>query len=903
MRKESCGQQTFSNETENIAVELEVKRKRNEALLSEIQKIELELKELKKINNKILQEKNEYEYKKNVIQQSYQWRFSKKVISVLRSAKYKLPSVRKKKDALKLKKKAEQRIKKQKYCLYEQGFTDRAVSDLHKVVHDTQNIYLRRLAAWELALWYANQSKKDSAQKCLELLPKATAGVEDTDFLRRVAIIKAECLERINHTKDAKLVIARALEREAHGDLYLAAANLESSVSKRLEWINRALQLCGLSQVYLRLDTGDSLKHQVYDCLESNPGKTTQHVDAAKAGPKVTVIIPAYNAENVIRSSLDSVLAQTWTNLEIIVVDDCSTDTTVEIVKTYVQRDARVQLIRTETNSGPYVARNLALSQATGDFVTVNDADDWSHPEKIESQVHHLIENPSVIANTSQQARATESLRFYRRGKPGEYIFANLSSLMFRREPVMEKLGYWDSVRFGADGEFKRRLEKVFGAEAVVDLKTGPLSFQRQSIQSLTGNKVFGFHGYFMGARKEYFDSYQYYHQTGKTLKYGFPQKVRPFAVPEPMKPERYSLSERRHFDVILVSEFRLLGGTNMSNAEEIKAQKQFGLRTGLIQMSRYDFNSAKSINPKIRELIDGQQVQMIVYGERVSCDLLIVRHPPVLHEWQRFIPDVKADNIRVIVNQPPRRDYGEEGELLYDIRQCAHNLKRYFGKEGIWHPIGPSVRAALQEYHADELQAIHLSDEDWVNIIDVKEWRRLSRPLRGSKIRIGRHSRPQYVKWPDDPEELLAVYPDTDDIEVHILGGAQIPRKILGYLPDNWRVYEYDEVQPKDFLASLDIFVYYTHPNWVEAFGRVIFEAMAVGVPVIIPPAYRSLFGEAAIYAEPREVRHKIEQLMKDDDYYNAQVKKAHEYVEHHFGYFKHASRLKEIVGEKSLG
>ncbi len=145
----------------------------------------------------------------------------------------------------------------------------------------------------------------------------------------------------------------------------------------------------------------------------------------------MTVIIPAYNVEHVIRSSLDSVLAQTWTNLEIIVVDDCSTDTTVEIVKTYVQRDARVQLIRTETNSGPYVARNLALSQATGDFVTVNDADDWSHPKKIETQVQHLIENPSVIANTSQQARATESLRFYRRGKPGEYIFANLSSLMF----------------------------------------------------------------------------------------------------------------------------------------------------------------------------------------------------------------------------------------------------------------------------------------------------------------------------------------------------------------------------------------------------------------------------------------------------------------------------------------
>ncbi len=114
MRKESCGQQTYSNETEKIAVELEAKRKRNEALLSEIQKIESELKELKKINDRILQEKNEYEYKKNVIQQSHQWRISKKVISVLRSAKYKLPSVRKKKEALKLKKKAEQTDKKTK---------------------------------------------------------------------------------------------------------------------------------------------------------------------------------------------------------------------------------------------------------------------------------------------------------------------------------------------------------------------------------------------------------------------------------------------------------------------------------------------------------------------------------------------------------------------------------------------------------------------------------------------------------------------------------------------------------------------------------------------------------------------------------------------------------------------
>lgn len=467
----------------------------------------------------------------------------------------------------------------------------------------------------------------------------------------------------------------------------------------------------------------------------------------------------------------------------------------------------------------------------------------------------------------------------------------------------MKQLGYWDCVRFGADGEFKRRLKLVFGKDAVVDLKTGPLSFQRQSGQSLTGNEMFGFHGFFMGARQEYFDSYSHFHRTATSLKYAFPERSRPFPVPEPMKPDReVEPSERRHFDVVLVSEFRLLGGTNMSNAEEIKAQKQMGLRIGLVQMSRYDFTSNRQINPAIRELIDGEQVQMLVYGEKISCDVLIIRHPPILEKRQRYIPDIKANDIRVIVNQPPQRDYGEDGEALYDIRRCAQNLHAYFGKAGTWHPIGPSVRQVMEEHHAHELHGIQWSDEDWVNIINVDEWRRPFRPEReGSKIRIGRHSRPQYVKWPDNPDELLAIYPESDDIDVYILGGAQIPRKILGRIPKNWFVLEFGEVHPKDFLAALDVFVYYTHPDWVESFGRVIFEAMAVGVPVIIPPVYRPLFGEAAIYAEPHEVRGKIRELMDDDDYYDRQVGKASDYVERHFGYAKHISRLNKIMDSSS--
>src|SRR5699024_3345674 len=146
----------------------------------------------------------------------------------------------------------------------------------------------------------------------------------------------------------------------------------------------------------------------------------------------------------------------------------------------------------------PYIARNIALEKATGEFVTVNDADDWSHPYKICHQVTHLIEHADVIANTTEQVRMTEDLTFYRRGLAGMYIFSNMSSLMFRRVKVMKALCYLDADRFGSDGEFKRRLIRFFGKDAVVDLQTGPYSFTRQSSDSLTGKKAFGYYGFFV---------------------------------------------------------------------------------------------------------------------------------------------------------------------------------------------------------------------------------------------------------------------------------------------------------------------------------------------------------------------------------------------------------------------
>src|SRR5699024_8306697 len=91
------------------------------------------------------------------------------------------------------------------------------------------------------------------------------------------------------------------------------------------------------------------------------------------------------------------------------------------------------------------------------------------------------------------------------------------------------------------------------------ELSTGPLSFPRQSLSSLTGSSVFCSSGFFMGARKEYVESFTYFHQQSDTLYYGFPEQERPFPVPEPMWLRREDKqSGRRHFDVVIGTDFRL---------------------------------------------------------------------------------------------------------------------------------------------------------------------------------------------------------------------------------------------------------------------------------------------------------------------------------------------------------
>lgn len=109
--------------------------------------------------------------------------------------------------------------------------------------------------------------------------------------------------------------------------------------------------------------------------------------------PFVSILTSAYNSEKFIAETIRSVQNQTYTTWEMIIVDDCSVDKTVGIVKEIAKEDARIQLITLEKNSGTGIARHTALTKSSGRYIAFLDADDLWKPEKLELQINFLNKN------------------------------------------------------------------------------------------------------------------------------------------------------------------------------------------------------------------------------------------------------------------------------------------------------------------------------------------------------------------------------------------------------------------------------------------------------------------------------------------------------------------------------
>ncbi len=124
--------------------------------------------------------------------------------------------------------------------------------------------------------------------------------------------------------------------------------------------------------------------------------------------PLVSIIIPAFNAARFIRATLESVQAQTYTNWEALVVDDCSQDNTYEIVKELANIDNRIRCFQLTENSGPAIARNTAIATATGRYIAFLDSDDLWLPQKLDRQLL-FMQAYDIAFSYTQYRRISES--------------------------------------------------------------------------------------------------------------------------------------------------------------------------------------------------------------------------------------------------------------------------------------------------------------------------------------------------------------------------------------------------------------------------------------------------------------------------------------------------------------
>lgn len=226
---------------------------------------------------------------------------------------------------------------------------------------------------------------------------------------------------------------------------------------------------------------------------------------------KVSILVTAHNSQNTVENCIQSLLNQTYTNLEIIIINDNSDDNTLHIIQNIAKQDKRIKWIDLPKNTGTFVAKSIGAMYATGEFLTCQDADDFAHPQKIEIQVQPLLTDNNLIATTSYWLRIDNSGNFYAR-QYYPFLRQNPASILFRRQQIQDEIGLWHIARTGADSEFWARLKLYYGNDKILPIKQ-PLTFASHHKDSLMNSDKFGVHNKTSAlTRLDYWENWNLWH-------------------------------------------------------------------------------------------------------------------------------------------------------------------------------------------------------------------------------------------------------------------------------------------------------------------------------------------------------------------------------------------------------
>ena len=480
--------------------------------------------------------------------------------------------------------------------------------------------------------------------------------IEPLAKLNKTAVLlEADCRIRLGEAEAARDLLSKVLAYQPDdSSLCLAMANTyapstgQSDVTAdtaRLGWINRVYEKQGLIPIGKRDPQSPlSLDNMVAAIPERGPDQLES--------PLVSIVVPAYNCATTIGYAVGSLRAQTLTSIEIIVVDDVSSDETRTVVSEITRNDPRVRLICLSENSGPYVARNRGVSEAKGAYLTVHDADDWSHPQKLQLQVEQLLRAEHLKANLSYWARVSRELYLLGNWRPTDTIFGkNHSSLMIKTN-LIKDLGGWDVVRVGADNEFLWRLARRFGQTSVGEVfPEVPLSYSFVRNSSLTRESATHIKTFYFGIRNDYRQAYHRWHKSAarsgdfsiSPLPTLTPRK---FPAPAAIRSPRVGYSG---FDNVFIGDFAVAGiglDTVLSNIRQSIAS---GKRIGIFHWPDYRLPNNRGLDAEICCLLDQFAVEQISAFQIVETSTLTLCNPLLIGHVMDGLPKFQFQRLEVL--------------------------------------------------------------------------------------------------------------------------------------------------------------------------------------------------------------------------------------------------------------
>ena len=344
-------------------------------------------------------------------------------------------------------------------------------------------------------------------------------------------------------------------------------------------------------------------------------------------GPKVTVVMSAFQPDEHIFAAVQSTLAQTYGNIELLVIDDCSGDEYDDILARVAALDPRVRVLRQETNGGTYRIRNRAMDEAAGELITFQDSDDWMHPQRIELQVANLMFHPDAVGNISLSTRLTDRLEAVESNRRLRVGICE-PALMFWRIKVRDKIGYFDHVRKSGDSEFRKRMNKAFDVDCPVVHPFQILTIQRADNGGLTQGDL-GFR-WITEFRTHYRDSYLYWHnRIGKATNWHISREGgNEFFAPRGVTMLSADARATREFDLVL--------GVNMRDTENVRAaliRFQEALAAGhsvaFLQLNNiYPRSLSRSIGAPILDLLNSGKADLVYPRDHIVAKRFEIMAP-----------------------------------------------------------------------------------------------------------------------------------------------------------------------------------------------------------------------------------------------------------------------------------